>query len=402
MTTTTNARQWAQRYPDLGTDPVPVESCIASEYFEREREGLFRHVWLNVGREGEAPGPGDYFVREIAATSSSVLIVRGKDGVLRGFHNICTHRCNKLTRNGNGHTNGFVCGFHGWAFDLTGKLIRVPDEAGFFEFDKTAYHLKPIATEIWEGFIFINLAAQPSQSLAEFLGDWSEELRGYPFGSMALREHYQAEVKVNWKIALDAFQETWHARFVHKRSGGEAYASKDNPYIHVLQFKLWPLHRMMSVPGNPQFVPTPMQIYAHQFGKSYISQEAAGTGLPPGVNPTRAPVWMFDAHHLFPNFSIFVFDGMFFTYHFWPLAVDRTLWETKTYYPVAEHAGQRFSQEYAKCALRDTWLEDLSTLENIQAAISSRAIRSFALQDQEILVRHSHKVIADYIKATSD
>ena len=55
--------------------------------------------------------------------------------------------------------------------------------------------------------------------------------------------------------------------------------------------------------------------------------------LPKGVNPQRSPLWMFDSNYVFPNFSLFVFADMFFTYHFWPLAVDQTLWETKTYYP---------------------------------------------------------------------
>ena len=170
------------------------------------------------------------------------------------------------------------------------------------------------------------------------------------------------------------------------------------PYIHALEFKLYPLHRMMSVPGNPEFTPTPLQGVAHRFGSSYIKMEDYETRLPRGVNPQRSPLWMFDSNYVFPNFSLFVFADMFFTYHFWPLAVDRTLWETKTYYPPPGNAGELFSQEYAKCALRDTWLEDLSTLENIQAAVSSGRIDHFILQDQEILVRHSHKVIADHVQ----
>jgi phenylpropionate dioxygenase-like ring-hydroxylating dioxygenase large terminal subunit len=397
MALITEDKHWAAQYPELGTDPIPIEPCLSPEYHERERERIYRRVWLNVGREDELPRGGDFFVKDIAAVNSSILIVRGKDGVIRGFHNACTHRGNKVTRESRGNRNGFVCGFHGWAFGLKGDLINVTDEEQFFGLDKSSCGLTPVATDVWEGFIFINVDPKPEQTLTEFLGDWGKALSGYAFGSMVMRDRYETEVNVNWKVALDAFQEAWHARFVHKRSGGEAYASKDNPYIHVLQFKLYPLHRMMSVPGNAEFVPTPIQICAHQFGKSYISRDGSGEGLPPGVNPTRNPVWMFDSNYIFPNFSIFVFDGMFFTYHFWPLTADRTLWETRTYYPPAENAGQRFSQEYAKCALRDTWLEDLSTLEDIQVAISSRSVKHFMLQDQEILVRHSHKVIADYV-----
>ena len=394
-----NEQKWAEEYPELETAPVPIAPCVSPEYFERERERIFRRVWLNIGREEEIARPGDYVVKDLAATNSSILVVRGRDGVVRGFHNVCTHRGNKLTRKCSGRTGGFACGFHGWTYDLTGRLAHVPDAEQFFDFDKNDYGLTSVATDVWEGFIFINLDPQPKETLSEFIGELSDRLSGYPFSQLTPRDAYRAEVKVNWKVALDAFQEAWHARFVHKRSGGEAFASPNNPFIHVLEFKLYQRHRMMSVPGNPQFAPTPTQIVAHRYGASYIKRENAAETMPPGVNPTRSPIWAFDSNYLFPNFAIFVFDGMYFTYHFWPLAVDRTMWETRTYYPLPENAGQRFSQEYAKCALRDTWLEDLSTLEAIQTALASGARSHFVLQDQEILLRHSYKVVADYLES---
>ena len=398
MTAAADARQWARRYPELGTEPIPVQTCLSGADFEGERERIFRRVWLNVAREDEIPAVGDYIVCDLELTSTSVLVVRGRDGRVRAFHNVCKHRGNKVATHSRGQCRAFVCGFHGWAYDLQGDLSHVPDEEQFFDLDKAACGLKPIAAGLWEGFVFINLNAEPEQTLRDFIGDWGAALRGYPFDAMQLRHRYQAKIKVNWKIAMDAFQEAWHARFVHKRSGGAAYASRDNPYIHALEFKLFPLHRMMSVPGNPEFTPTPLQGVAHRFGSSYIKMEDYEARLPKGVNPQRSPLWMFDSNYVFPNFSLFVFADMFFTYHFWPLAVDQTLWETKTYYPPPGNAGELFSQEYAKCALRDTWLEDLSTLENIQAAISSGGIEHFILQDQEILVRHSHKVIADHVE----
>lgn len=398
MNASTDVRQWALKYPDLGTGPVPVAPCVSPDYFERERKNIFRRVWLNVAREDELPTLGDYIVRDIDVLGSSILIVRGRDGRVKAFHNLCSHRGNKVATDSRGHCRAFVCGFHGWAYDLEGALSHVPDEENFFGLDRSACGLKSVAAETWEGFVFVNLSPEPAQSLDEFIGEWGEALAGYPFDAMALRHHYRAEIKVNWKVAMDAFQEAWHARFVHRRSGGTAYASRENPYIHALEFKLFPLHRMMSVPGNPEFTPTPLQGVAHRFGSSYIKMEDYETLLPEGVNPLRSPLWMFDSNYVFPNFSLFLFADMFFTYHFWPLSVDRTLWETKTYYPPPANAGELFSQEYAKCALRDTWLEDLSTLENIQAAIASGGIDHFILQDQEILVRHSHKVIADYVE----
>ena len=81
----------------------------------------------------------------------------------------------------------------------------------------------------------------------------------------------------------------------------------------------------------------------------------------------------------------------------WPLAVDRTLWEVRNYFPKAKTAGQRFSQEYSKVIFRDVIMEDSSTMEQTQRVLASGAKTHFVLQDQEILIRHDQKVHEDYI-----
>src|SRR6266542_3377304 len=144
MVTAGGDRKWTLQYPELGTDPVPIEPCISPEYFERERERIFRRIWLNVGREEEIPQTGDYFVKELEVCGSSILVVRGKDGVIRSFHNMCSHRGNKVAREGGGRKGGFVCGFHGWAYDLSGDLVRVPDEPQFFDLERRKHGLTPI------------------------------------------------------------------------------------------------------------------------------------------------------------------------------------------------------------------------------------------------------------------
>ena len=96
MNTPMADKRWAKRYPELGTAPIPAEPCVSPAYFERERESVFRRTWLNVGRADEIPNAGDYVVRNLAVCNASLLIVRGKDGVVRAFHNVCSHRGNKL------------------------------------------------------------------------------------------------------------------------------------------------------------------------------------------------------------------------------------------------------------------------------------------------------------------
>jgi phenylpropionate dioxygenase-like ring-hydroxylating dioxygenase large terminal subunit len=395
-----NDARWTTSYPDLGTDPIPVEHCISPEYFKRERAQIFRRVWLNVGREQEIPQTGDYFVKDIEICNTSVLVVRGKDNVIRAFHNMCSHRGNKIARECSGRSGGFVCGFHGWKYDSSGNLVHVPDEDQFFEFKRRDHGLESITTELWEGFIFINFDPDPPETLREFLAEPGAGLAGYPFATMDLVGAYRAEVKANWKITLDSFQEGYHVAFLHKRSAGRAYSDKKNPVTHALAFRLFKLHRMMSIPGAAGYRPTPVEIIAHRFGSSITNveeQREAVHSLPPGLNPSRSPEWVFDMIVFFPNFFMFLFNGTFFTYNFWPLAHDRTLWETRVYFPKARNAGQRFSQEYGKCALRDVLREDGNTLETIQGNLASGAKTHFLLQDQEILIRHSHKVVADMI-----
>jgi phenylpropionate dioxygenase-like ring-hydroxylating dioxygenase large terminal subunit len=284
---------------------------------------------------------------------------------------------------------------------LAGELIYVPDEQQFFDLNKSEYGMAPVTTDLWEGFIFVNLDPEPAQTLKSYLGELGSVAEGYPFGRMALAGCYRTEVRANWKVTLNSFQEGYHVAFLHRRSAGRAYASKDNPVTHALEFKLYELHRMMSVPGSSAYVPTPVEMLAHQFGASITrvtGHEQGKEPLPQGLNPARSANWVFDMLIFFPNFFMFLFEGTYFTYNFWPLAVDRTLWETRTYYPPPGNAGQRFSQEYAKCALRDTLREDGNTLEAIQANLASDAISHFLLQDEEILIRHSHMVVEQVLE----
>lgn len=121
-TQTLNGKKWHDLYPELGTGPTPIEPYISREYFEREQAPIFRKVWLNVGRVEQIPNPGDYFVKDLAVCKTSILIVRGKDGCVRAFHNMCAHRGNKLVADTSGTCKGlFTCKFHGWPMGLTAR-----------------------------------------------------------------------------------------------------------------------------------------------------------------------------------------------------------------------------------------------------------------------------------------
>lgn len=109
------------------------------------------------------------------------------------------------------------------ALRLDGNLTHVPQESEFFDLDKNRYGLVPVHCEVWEGFVFVNFAAEPEQSLREFLGPMITALEGYPFGRLTSRWYYRSEVKANWKLYLDAFQEFYHAPVLHANQSPTTY-----------------------------------------------------------------------------------------------------------------------------------------------------------------------------------
>lgn len=389
---------------ELGTAPLPLETNTSEEYFAGEREKLFKRVWLNVGRDEDIPNPGDYFVKDLPILETSLLVVRGTDGRVRAFHNMCRHRGNKVVKSCGGTSKGFQCGFHGWTYDLEGELVHVPDEGQFPSFFcKADYGLAAVATDTWEGFIFVNVDREPRQTLREYFGEMWGQYRGFPFGAMPRVARWRAEVKVNWKVFEDAFLEGYHVAFVHKRSLPDALTGEENPFCHQPATRFFGPHRSNTALSNMKHRMTPAEELAFKAGYSLVSQadvmKAMMEALPAGLNPERHLDWAFDNCNIFPNFWMFIGMGWYFTYNFWPLAVDRTFYEVNYYAPPAPNASVRIGQEYARVMLRDALREDLSTQESTQEMQRTGAMTHMILSAQELMVREHRHWIEKYLQA---
>jgi len=155
--------------------------------------------------------------KELKVVNTSIIVVRTGSGEVKAYHNICRHRGNKLVWNDmpleetSGVCRQFTCKYHAWRYDLDGNLTFVQQEEEFFDLDRAAMDLVSVHCDVWEGFIFVNFAKTPEQSLREFLGPMVTDLEGYPFGQLTSRWCYRSEVKANWKLYMDAFQEFYHA-----------------------------------------------------------------------------------------------------------------------------------------------------------------------------------------------
>jgi phenylpropionate dioxygenase-like ring-hydroxylating dioxygenase large terminal subunit len=407
---------WTEHYPELGTSPVDYTDSIDPAYYEAERAAIFRKTWLNVGRVERVPRTGSYFTRELAVADTSLIIVKGRDGQIRAFHNMCRHRGNKLVWNDypgvetSGTCRQFTCKYHAWRYGLDGQLTFIQQESEFFGVDKSAFGLKQVRCEIWAGFIFVNLDPD-AQPLADYLGDLAKGLEGYPFGEMTEVFTYQAEIGSNWKLFIDAFAEFYHAPVLHQKQAVKDEADKlFNAGFEALHYDLHSPHSMISTwggmapPKDPNMVkPIERVLRSGLFGPWDRPDIEGLDPLPPGINPARHKSWGIDSFHFFPNFMLLIWaPGWYLTYHYWPLAVDRHLFETSLYFVPARTASERLRQEIAGVTFKEYGLQDANTLEATQSMLKSRAVTEFPLCDQEILLRHLHKTAADYVKEHAD
>jgi len=402
---------WTAHYPELGTGPVSYEDSISPEVYELERDAIFKRSWLNVGRVEQLPRRGSYFTKELAVAGTSVVVVRGTDGEIRAFHNICRHRGNKLVwtdfprEESHGNCRQFVCKYHGWKYDLDGSCAFVQQETEFFDLDKADYGLVPVHCDVWSGFIFVNLAAEPSQTLEEFLGPMITAIDGYPFDEMTERFYYRAEVGSNWKLFIDAFQEFYHAPVLHARqSPFAARPEVQEAGFEGLHYEIEGPHRMVTTYGGRGWLlpsemlkPTETLTRSGLFGP-WDAPEAQSRPLPKGVNPAGKEPWGLDSFQIWPNFVILIWErGWYLTYHYWPTSHNTHVFEGNLYFVPAQTARERLAQEMAAVTFKEYGLQDANTLEATQMMLETRVVTAFPLNDQEILCRHLHKVAADWV-----
>ena len=402
---------WTEHYPELGTGPVSYEDSISPDHYELERKAIFSRAWLNVGRVEQLSRTGSYFTREIGAAGTSVIVVRGPDGGVRAFHNICRHRGNKLVwsdfpgEETGGTCRQFTCKYHGWRYNLEGDLTFVQQEAEFFDLDKGAYGLMPVQVDTWEGFIFVNLNQKNTTSLRDYLGELGAGIEGYPFDRMTQVYKYRATVKSNWKLFIDAFAEFYHAPVLHSR---QAVADESRKLADVgyeaLAYRLDGPHGMvsswggMSPPKDLGMVkPIERVLRSGLFGP-WDKPDLGLETLPPSLNPARHRSWGVDSFVFFPNFMVLIWQpNWYLTYHYWPTSYNSHVFEGTLYFVPPRNATERLRQELAAVTFKEYSLQDGNTLEATQSMLESRAVTEFPLNDQEILLRHLHRTAREWV-----
>jgi glycine betaine catabolism A len=208
--------------------------------FDLERKGIFHSEWFCVGREEELPESGDYL--HVSVVGESILAVRTREGELRAFYNVCRHRGCQLSMQetvkpdlavceATGHFPGVIqCKYHAWTYDFEGRLRAAPylNDA----VNKDELSLYPVGVETWGGFVFVNLepeaAKAKSYDLKTQLGKELEYSKNYPLKDLRIAKRIRYEVKANWKVILENYNECYHCAGVHPELCEVVPAFKEN------------------------------------------------------------------------------------------------------------------------------------------------------------------------------
>ena len=400
---------WTQHY-DLGTGPVSYEDRISPEFFALERAAIFQRAWLEVGRVEQLPRNGSYFTKELAVANTSIVVVRGIDGEIRAFHNICRHRGNKLVwtdfprEESSGTCRQFACKYHGWRYELDGSCSFVQQEREFFDLDKAELGLVPVHCDVWAGFIFVNLDRdQECGSLTEFLGPMVTALDGYPFHRMTERYGFAAEIPTNWKTFLDTLQEQYHAPVVHRNQRPDVVEVPMQSYgFEAPHYQVDGPHRMLTTPGILPWALPPDQVKPMEIALRsglFGPWDAPDLGaLPAGINPGDCDPWGISLFMVFPNFGIEFWErGWYHTYHLWPTSWNTHRFEGNMYFMPSANARERVAHELTVITFREFALQDDNLVAAVQRMLETRVVDRFPLGDQEILCRHLHQVTRDWV-----
>src|SRR5947209_16348683 len=225
---TTHATRDLRGEDAIGAPPgrptlVPAERYYSAAFAQLEVERMWPKVWQVACTVDHVADPGDYF--EYRCGPYSVIIVND-DGTLRAFQNVCRHRGNSLCAGSGSKLRELRCGYHGWTWDLTGTLKRVPHRKGFGMLSMAEFPLFAVRVDTWERLVFVNLDLDAAP-LADYLEAVPDDIAWLGLCEFRCYATMTVDVEANWKIIADGFSETYHIQTLHPelhRCMDEVYA----------------------------------------------------------------------------------------------------------------------------------------------------------------------------------
>lgn len=200
------------RQPTLSAATLPAVAYHDPEILAWEREKWLAGGWSYAGRTADLPEKGSYVLTEVAG--EAIIVVRGSDGEIRAFFNVCRHRGSLVVTEPAGRLVRFQCPYHAWIYDLDGKLHKPRHTDTLADFDPADYGLHPVRLAIWQGFIFLNVTAD-APPLEESLGTLPDFFARFDLERLQCAKRIEYDVAANWKILVENYSECYHCPGVH-------------------------------------------------------------------------------------------------------------------------------------------------------------------------------------------
>ena len=344
---------------------IPAGRYTDPAFFELEQTHIWQKSWLFAAHIDELPLPGSY--RRWDNAGQPVVIVHGDDGVIRAFYNTCSHRGAPVVTEESGRRARLTCKYHGWTYTHQGDLVSVRDPEDFSDLDMSCRGLIGIRCEMFGNLIFLNFDKN-APSLLEWLGPIADEWTEFQFDKCRLAARHSFVLDCNWKIAMEANTEVYHVKSIHPTTVAPVLDDRRNvntlyPNGHGRMVAPRPAGKnsAMSLPASPNEIDTVGEI-ARTCTQSY------------GIFPN----WVSPLNHL-------VLPPLLF----WPLGIDKCLFETWTMAPDwGDNPAPDIWTENQGEQLVKVLQEDTEFGKQIQRSVESWGFTGVPLSYQEARIYH--------------
>jgi phenylpropionate dioxygenase-like ring-hydroxylating dioxygenase large terminal subunit/AcrR family transcriptional regulator len=356
--------------PEIAADPairltLPAWVYSSEEFHELEKEHLFLSSWQIVGHVSELKETGDYLTFEFFGRRG--FVVKGADGEIRAFHNVCAHRAHAVVSGQRGRCGKFLtCMYHGWTYHLDGRNRSISAPDTFPRFDRTKYGLKPIELEAFMGMVFIRFqGGEPS--VAERMAPHIPELAHYKMDQMVpLDEMWTKEVAIDWKNVIENYVEDYHFPIGHPGLSALMEAKYDRESFPGGTMRL--SHRMREKPlkswsaqGYAKFLP----VIEH---------------LPEDMRRR----WTYFG--LYPNVFFDIYPEWLDFFHVLPLGAGRTLIRARSYGFVDDRREMKAARFLCARLNARVQAEDELLTASVQRGLESCAYSQGILSEKEIVL----------------
>lgn len=353
---------------------LPAWAYSNTELLAAEQDLLFRAHWQLIGHVNDIPEVGDFLTLDLVGERA--LIIRGRDGQVRAFHNLCRHRGSRVVGETQGRCkSAIICPFHGWAYNLDGTLRGAARPDTLPDMDPVQMGLKPLEMDIWQGFVFVRFKPGPQPAISAIMARHDAEVAQYGLGDILPDGNgfLATPMAVNWKCVRDVDNEGYHVPMAHP--------GLDDLFGRNYFDEPW---QMGTARSFSTFRPGDGALWSVKNYKSVLQ-------APETLDETHANAWLYIG--VFPNLVFGIYPDSVIFYQEFPEGYGQTVQRSTTYRRPDEDRRMRLARYLSGRIDRLTSDEDEQLIQWTWEATFSSAYDGITLSDLEYGVRDYHDAL---------